>query len=217
MPSGQQCPISWSPLPAGEEQREGQGAECPQGKERTSSASQTLCRHSQEPFLSKQTTFRGFSSRTGKQPSSEPQEVRGESSTPLTCHSPGSRLSQGKRGGLGRGVRKSCWQASPSVRSWECLTPRVHFRLAELIPMVCSWRGQLSSHPTPSTGTGSGDEPRGLKLNELHKPEPSPQEAAGDDTKGQQGKADLSTQNTMGRRLWVCGTNIGTLNRALGP
>lgn len=59
--------------------------------------------------------------------------------------------------------------------------------------------------------------PRGQKLNEPHKPEPSPHKAAGDDTKGQQGKADLPTGNTMGRRLWVCGTNTGTLNRDLGP
>lgn len=106
VPWGQQCPSPGS-LPAPGEQREGQGAECPQGKEGTSSAPQTLCRHSQEPFLSQQTTFKGFSSGTVKQLSSEPQKVRSESSVPLTWHNPAPGSPRGNRKGLAEDPRQA--------------------------------------------------------------------------------------------------------------
>lgn len=104
-------------LPARGEQREGQGAECPQGKEGTSSASQTLCRHSQEPLLSKQTTFKGFSSGTVQQPSSEPQKVRSESSIPLTCHNPapGSPM-EGLAEEQGRAAGRQVTECAPGNR-----------------------------------------------------------------------------------------------------
>lgn len=103
---GTAVPISWlTACPRGA--KGSQGAECPQGKEGTSSAPQTLCRHSQEPFLSQQTTFKGFSSGTVKQLSSEPQKVRSESSVPLTWHNPAPGSPRGNRKGLAEDPRQA--------------------------------------------------------------------------------------------------------------
>lgn len=121
VPLGWQCPFSCFPLPAGAGQREGQGAECPPGKERTS---QTLCRHL---FFRSKPLGRDFLAEQSNSPVLNHRKLGVNQEFPSPATGELQALPGGTWGAWQRSEEELlAGKSQVSVCSWESFCARIH-------------------------------------------------------------------------------------------